>query len=125
MDRGRVAELYHRGIARNSTFYSSYGLLTTPISELSVTRGVARVVLQLSPSFKLGEVGIELLFLSMYFASYSLATSYCNDFSPLKAHDLAKVSGSCRSVPSKPRAKGLCGVLRVLGPSTRRRPQEQ
>ena len=80
-----------------------------------MTRGVARVVPQLSPSFKLGVVGIELLFPPMYFSSYCLATIYVHDFSALKAHDLAKVSGSFRSVRSKPRAKGLCGVLRVLG----------
>ena len=79
-----------------------------------MTRGVARVVLQLSPSFKLGEVGIVFFLLPMYFASYSLAISYCYDFSPLKAHDLAKVSGVCRSARSKARAKGLQGMPRVL-----------
>ena len=62
MGRGGDDELDYRGISLNSAFSSSYGLPTAPISELSVTRGVARVVLQLSPSFKLGVVGIELLF---------------------------------------------------------------
>ena len=119
MGRGGDDELDYRGISLNSAFSSSYGLSTAPISELSVTWGVARVVLQLSPSFKLGEVGIVFFLLPMYFPSYRLATSYAYDFSPPKAHDLAKVSGSCRSVRSKTRAKGLCSVPRVHGGSSR------
>ena len=80
-----------------------------------MTWGVACVVLQLSLSFKRGEVGIVFFLLPMYFASYSLATRYCYDFSALKAHDLAKLSWICRSVRSKARAKGLCSVPRVHG----------
>ena len=113
--RGPVDELYYRGIPRISTFDSSYGLPTAPISDISVTRGVASRRVALSPSFKLGVVAIVFFFCSMYFAMCCLAYSYGYDFSPLKAHDLAKVSGSRRSVRSKARAKGLCGVLRVLG----------
>ena len=80
-----------------------------------MTWGVARVVLQLSSLFRLGEVGIVFFLLPMYFPSYGPATSYAYDFSALKAHDLAKFSGGCRSVRSKPRAKGLWCVPRVLG----------
>ena len=65
-------------------------------------------------SFKLDVVGVEFFFLPMYNPRYCLATSYHYDFSPLKAHDLAKVSGVCRSARSKTRAKGLCCVPRVL-----------
>ena len=115
MHRGRVDGLYSRGISLNSTFSSSYGLFKCPISELSVTRGSARVALHLSLLFKLGVVHTRLLFLSMYSARYWLGSSYCYDFSPLKAHDLAKLSGICRSVRSKARAKGLCSVPRVHG----------
>ena len=114
MHRGRVDGLYSRGISLNSTFSSSYGLFKCPIPELSVTRGVASRPVALSPSFKLGVVHTRLLFLSMYSARYCLATSYCYDFSPLNSHDLAKVSGICRSARSKARAKGLWGVPRVL-----------
>ena len=73
MGRGGDDELDYRGISLNSAFSSSYGLSTTPIPEISVTRGVARVVPQLSPSFKLGEVGIVFFLLPMYFARYRIA----------------------------------------------------
>ena len=80
-----------------------------------MTWGVARIVLQLSPSFKLGLVGTVFYFLFSYCSRHYLATSYCYDFSILKAHDLAKLTGLCRSVRSKARAKGLWCVPRVLG----------
>ena len=73
MGRGRVEEWGYRGIWADSHSDSFYGLFTAPISELSVTWGVARVVLQLSLSFKLAEVGIEFLFLSMYFPRHRIA----------------------------------------------------
>ena len=73
MGRGGVDELDYRAIWLNSAFSSSYGLRTAPISELSVTWGVARLVLQLSLSFKLEEVHTRLLFRSMYFPRYRIA----------------------------------------------------
>ena len=71
--------------------------------------------MQFSSPFKLEVVGTMFFFPSMYFARYYLATDYAYDFSILKAHDLAKLSGGCRSVRSKARAKGLWGVPRVHG----------
>ena len=65
-------------------------------------------------SFELEVVGTVFFFLFMYCGGYYLSTHYCYDFSPLNSHDLAKVSGTCRSVRSKARAKGLWGMPRVL-----------
>ena len=106
--------MYCRVFLPNSHLNSSYGLLTAPISELSVTWGAASQQVRLSLSFKLDVVGIESLFFSMYLARYSLATTYSYDFSALNSHDLAKLSGGCRSARSKARAKGLWCVPRVL-----------
>ena len=115
LHRGGVVDAHYRGIRLNSRLNSPHASSPAPISDISVTRGVALVAAQLSPSFKLGVVHTRLLFLSMYSARYCLATSYCYDFSPLKAHDLAKLSGICQSARSKARAKGLCSVPRVHG----------
>ena len=114
LTRGGRYKVNYRGISRYSPLDSSHDLLNSPISDISVTRGVASRRVALSPSLNLGVVDIEFLFCSMYFPSYCLATSYCYDFSPLNSHDLAKVSGTCRSVRSKARAKGLWGMPRVL-----------
>ena len=80
-----------------------------------MTRGIASRRVALLPLLKLGVVGTRLPFPSMYFSRYFLATSYCYDFSILKAHDLAKLTGLFRSVRSEARAKGLWCVPRVLG----------
>ena len=114
LHRGGVVDADYRWILPNSRLNSSHASSPAPISDISVTRGVALVTGYLSPSFKLGVVHTRLLFLSMYSARYCLATSYCYDFSPLKAHDLAKLTGLCRSVRSKARAKGPWGVLGSL-----------
>ena len=115
LHRGGVVDAHYRGIRLNSRLNSSHASSPAPISDISVTWGVALVARQLSPSFKLGEVVIEFLFLSVSFARCSLATCSSCDFSILKAHDLAKFSGICRSVRSKACAKGLQGVSRVHG----------
>ena len=73
---GGVGEVAYRGILLNSRPNSSYTLYNSPISELSVTWGVALVAGTPLPSFKLGEVGIEFLFLSMHLARCWLAYSY-------------------------------------------------
>ena len=89
LHRGGVVDAHYRGILPNSRLNSPHASSPAPISDISVTRGVALVAAQLSLSFKLGEVGIEFLSLSMSFARCSLATTSFYDFSVLKAHDLA------------------------------------
>ena len=93
LHRGGVVDAHYRGILPNSRLNSSHASSPAPISDISVTRGVALVAAQLSPSFKLGEVGIDFLSLSMSFARCSLATYSSYDFSILRAHDLAKLAG--------------------------------
>ena len=91
--------LNYRGIFSTLRLGLSYGLSTAPISDISVTRGVALVARQLSSSFKLEEVAIEFFFLSMSFARCSLATYSSYDFSILRAHDLAKLAGQYEASP--------------------------
>ena len=99
LHRGGVVDADYRGILPNSRLNSSHASSPAPISDISVTRGVALVTGYLSPSFKLGEVGIDFLFLCMSFARCSPATGSSYDFSILKAHDLAKLAGQYEASP--------------------------
>ena len=117
LHRGGVVDAHYRGIRLNSRLNSPHASSPAPISDISVTRGVALVAAQLSPSFKLGKVGIEFFFLSMSFARCSLATCSSYDFSILKAHDLAKLAGQYEASP----VLRVCrGVRRVFGGSRRK-----
>ncbi|KAI5899225.1 uncharacterized protein SCHCODRAFT_02005871 [Schizophyllum commune H4-8] len=61
--RGGEYKASYRGISRDSALDSCYGLLSCPISEVSVTWGVGRDSLQLSLSFKREVVVLLLLYL--------------------------------------------------------------